>query len=407
MTPQVTVVIPCFNQASYLPYAVESVLAQTLGDFEAIIVDDGSTDETPQIAASFTDSRIRYVRQENRGLAGARNTGIRHARADLIALLDADDLWHPRFLATMVSTLDAHPEAAATYCGFQYIDRDGHPVGKPSVRVVAPERFLETLICQGNWLSACSVVMRKRYAEEVGLFDETLHAVEDADLWARLAIKWPFIGVHAALVYYRRHGGNMSGQAQRMVQASLQSTAKLFGPPVGDPSGWPPLKRCAYARAHRSAIIRFLAAGELALCLEHVRSLIAIAPEGMRQLEFWRQVIRAHLPWEYQDLPERIDWRAAQRDVMRILGMVEETSTAGHEVRLAPGAARLALAQMARIRGHPREAWRWALRAAASCPSVIIWRMFWGTLVYALRDGMRSARSAEHGTQMVTPTRSP
>lgn len=96
--PEVSVIIPCYNHGHYLPHAVNSVLAQTFTDWEAIIVDDGSTDNTREVAAQFTDERVRYVHQENRGLSGARNTGIRAAQGAYLAFLDADDEWEPRFL---------------------------------------------------------------------------------------------------------------------------------------------------------------------------------------------------------------------------------------------------------------------------------------------------------------------
>ncbi|HEX9077055.1 MAG TPA: glycosyltransferase family A protein, partial [Anaerolineae bacterium] len=98
---RVSVVIPSYNHARYLRDAIRSVIAQTYRDFEIIIVDDGSSDDTPQVVAGFGNA-VRYIRQENRGLAGARNTGVRAARGAFIGLLDADDIWMPEYLASML-----------------------------------------------------------------------------------------------------------------------------------------------------------------------------------------------------------------------------------------------------------------------------------------------------------------
>ncbi|MEM4724269.1 MAG: glycosyltransferase family A protein, partial [Candidatus Hadarchaeum sp.] len=109
----VSVIIPCYNHGHYLPCAVNSVMAQTFADWEAIIVDDGSTDNTREVAAQFTDSRVRYIYQDNRGLAAARNTGIRAAQGEYLAFLDADDEWEPTFLEACVAALSQQPALAA------------------------------------------------------------------------------------------------------------------------------------------------------------------------------------------------------------------------------------------------------------------------------------------------------
>ncbi len=117
MCPDVSVIIPCYNHAHYLSYALESVLAQTYNDWEAIVVDDGSTDNTAEVTAQFNDPRIRYIYQNNQGLSSARNTGIYASLAGAIALLDADDVWEADYLEKMLPTLESNPEAAAVYCG--------------------------------------------------------------------------------------------------------------------------------------------------------------------------------------------------------------------------------------------------------------------------------------------------
>src|SRR5947207_1112090 len=128
MSAGVSVVIPAFNYARFLPAAIDSVLRQTFSDFEILVVDDGSTDDTPQVVASFTGPRIRYIRQENAGLSAARNTGIRNARAPFVAFLDADDEWLPDFLATMLDAFETLGEDfAIVACGAERMDQAGRP----------------------------------------------------------------------------------------------------------------------------------------------------------------------------------------------------------------------------------------------------------------------------------------
>ena len=119
-TPRVSVVIPTYNYGHLLEQSLESVFAQTYKDYEVILVDDGSTDDTPGIAARY-EGRIRYFRKENGGPSSARNEGIRQARGPLIAFLDSDDLWLPHKLAVQTAFADAHPEYGLVYCDMQHV----------------------------------------------------------------------------------------------------------------------------------------------------------------------------------------------------------------------------------------------------------------------------------------------
>ena len=129
MTPRVSVVIPLYQTEVYIASALRSVLAQTFRDFEVLVVDDGSRDRGPDIARGTGDARVRVVVQENRGLAGARNTGIREARGAIVALLDADDLWEPEKLARHVAHLDADVSLDISFSASRLIDDDGNDLG--------------------------------------------------------------------------------------------------------------------------------------------------------------------------------------------------------------------------------------------------------------------------------------
>ncbi len=182
--PRVSVIIPAYNYARFLPQAIDSALAQTYADREIIVVDDGSTDETPDVARRY-DGRIRYHRQANRGLSGARNTGARLAQGQLLAFLDADDLWDAQKLARQTDILQHEPAVGLVSHLMRFIDVPGNvtPGQKPGV---APGETLTELIERGT-AAPSSFLARRTCYEEVGGFDEQLTAMEDLDFCLRLA----------------------------------------------------------------------------------------------------------------------------------------------------------------------------------------------------------------------------
>src|SRR5712672_3063531 len=125
--PKVSIIIPAYNQARFLGVAIESALRQTFSDLEVIVIDDGSTDQTRQVAAGFGD-RIRYIHQDNTGLPGARNRGIRESSGEYLCFLDSDDFYHPDKLQRQVELLDADPEIGFVYCDIVTTDEAGQPL---------------------------------------------------------------------------------------------------------------------------------------------------------------------------------------------------------------------------------------------------------------------------------------
>jgi glycosyltransferase involved in cell wall biosynthesis len=385
MRPVVSIVIPCYNQAHYLSDALHSVLGQTFTDWDVIIVNDGSTDNTAEIVSQFTDPRIRYIYQENQGLGGARNSGIQAAQGEMIALLDSDDVWEPKYLEEMLDRLNGYSEAAAVYCGIQHINSRGQPLGKPSVKNVRPEAFHQTIIYEGNWLIPGAVIFRKKLADEVGLFDESLLGVEDTDLWLRLSDRHVFVGLPKALVRYRLHDTNMSKDPQHMVTGHRRLVEKRYGPPEGDVLAWSEPKKHAYARLAHIATWRYLAYGDIQKSAHYFQKLVEISPRAAMGMRLWRDLARIQLPVEQRNDPSaQIDLALAQRDISGLLGELALRASYSTAVKewysRIRGSALLALAEEAVRANNLRGAYRWLWQAAVSCPRLLLARPYWGTI---------------------------
>lgn len=245
--PTVSVVMPVYNVAAYVAAAIASVLAQSFKDFELLIVDDGSTDHSVQLCEQFADKRIRIIRQKNRGLAGARNTGIRHARGQFVAFLDSDDLWTPNKLDVHMAHLQSNPRLGVSYCASGFIDDSGQPLGylqRPKLNnVSAKDVFMRNPIGNGS-----VPVIRREVLDEICFtasfdgdvrecwFDESFRQSEDIECWTRIAIltKWQFAGVAAALTLYRVNDSGLSAQIDKQLASwdrflsKLQSYAPSF-----------------------------------------------------------------------------------------------------------------------------------------------------------------------------------
>ena len=225
----VSVVIPAYNYARFLRDAVSSALDQQWSPMEVLVVDDGSTDETPTLLAGLLDPRLRVIRQKNAGLSAARNTGIREARHELIAFLDADDRWGPDFLSTVAGRFtELSAEFAIVASGWQRITHDGVLVAQPG-RIVAPANVLTARdFIIRNRVFPSAVVARKSAFAVCGNFDTTLRSSEDRDMWIRITSRYRAAYIDKPLVYIRRHGDNMSKNAVRMRQNTGMTLGKAW-----------------------------------------------------------------------------------------------------------------------------------------------------------------------------------
>jgi len=220
---KISAVIPVFNGAPYVATAVESALAQIGVDLEVIVVDDGSTDETPAVLRSF-GQQIRVVRQENRGLAAARNSGIRASRAEYLAFLDSDDSWEPSKSRKQLDYMEATPDCGLVFCDVHRMDESGKRFGiffGDRIRDVPTGNCLEQLL-MGNFVIMPAVMLRRSVLDFAGLFNETLPAVEDYDMWLRIAAASRIGLVPEPLASYREWPGQMSKNRDRMLDCEVR-----------------------------------------------------------------------------------------------------------------------------------------------------------------------------------------
>lgn len=223
---EVSVIIPTYNSARYIVEAVESVLAQTFKDFEILVIDDGSTDETEEVMRQY-ERVLRYIRQSNGGVAVARNRGIKEARGKYVGFLDADDTWFEDKLERQIDALRSRIDSRVCYSAFTLADSELKPLGTVHSKRVGAT--LEDLLMRGNIVgSICTVLCERSLFETTGGFDERLSQCADWDMWVRLAAHTEFLYLQEPTVTYRQHGSNMSRNAALLEHDSVRVLEKGF-----------------------------------------------------------------------------------------------------------------------------------------------------------------------------------
>ncbi len=224
--PAVSVVIPAYNVQRFIRQTLDSVLAQTYRDFEVLVIDDGSTDGTAEIATDYGEP-VRVLRQENAGPSAARNHGIREARGDFVAFLDADDLWRPEKLAEQMPLFDAAGRVGLVYCRFQRIDAEGQPL--PTEPWPTPTGEVYYRMLERSYVPASTPVVRAACFERAGTFPADMSWAEDWLLWIRIARHYQFACADPVLVEHRETAGGLWSQtdnAQAGVIRVLERTAR-------------------------------------------------------------------------------------------------------------------------------------------------------------------------------------
>jgi len=233
----VSVIIPAYNAAPTLAGTLQSVFRQTYQDFEIWVVDDGSTDETQAVVKAQRDPRVHLLVQANRGAAAARNAGLAASQGELVAFLDADDRWTPEKLEAQVAALVTNgPEVAVAYSWTDYIDGEDQLLYSGSRAHHSGDVYSE-LFCHNFIESGSNVLVRREALTHVGGFDSSLRAVEDWELWLRLAEQYHFVLVSQAQVLYRvrpeSNSSDLSFQERtlrRVLESALARSPQRLAP---------------------------------------------------------------------------------------------------------------------------------------------------------------------------------
>jgi glycosyltransferase involved in cell wall biosynthesis len=262
----VSVIIPTFNCAATVTDAVRSALAQTRRAEEIIVVDDGSTDDTRERLKPYAD-RVRYIAQENGGVAAARNRGLAAARGDLLAFLDADDVWHPQKLELQLRAMAERRDilllGTATFPWPAHQIPPAEPRGPSAVAPIAARDLLVR-----NYFTTSSVVLRREAAERAGLFDTALSGPEDYDYWLRVSRVGPVANLSLPLTGYRDAAGSLSRRADAMEAGLHRVLRKLDECDGWNGERW--RRRRAYGYASYSCAYLHGAAGRQGAALRRI-----------------------------------------------------------------------------------------------------------------------------------------
>lgn len=218
--PLVSAITATYNMGRFVTQTLDSILAQTHGAIEAIVVDDGSTDDTARLLARYAaDPRVRLVRQANAGQAAAKNRGLLEAHGAFIGFCDADDLWYPGKLKAQLPCF-ADPRVGVVYSDFRFIDVDGRPM--PTYRPPTYSGHITGRLLADNFVHFPTVLVRRDAIDAVGGFDESLTMSIDYDLWLRISLQWDFFYLPEILVDYRIWEGQMSHRTSERLDNALR-----------------------------------------------------------------------------------------------------------------------------------------------------------------------------------------
>lgn len=235
MKPLITIVMPCFNAQNTIKETIESVLNQSYKQYELLVINDGSSDDSVELINLYTslDNRISLISIENQGVSVARNTGILHARGEYIAFLDSDDLWHPTKLEQQIEYMSKHLDVGVCFSRVEFLSQTGQPLNQystvPAQGLIATGLLTENLTC-----TTSNVFCRQQVIKEVGPFNTTMSFAEDQEWLLRVVLmsSWKIMGLQQVHVGYRTNQGSLSSQLDRMEQGweSLVNQVRCYAP---------------------------------------------------------------------------------------------------------------------------------------------------------------------------------
>ncbi|MDC8786159.1 glycosyltransferase family 2 protein [Roseateles koreensis] len=289
--PKVSVIIPAFNAARYLGETMASVLNSSFHDLELIVVDDGSKDETAQVAQSFVDNRVCVIRQSNRGMSASRNAGIAAATGQYIALLDADDVWHPDKLKLQVTLLDSQPEIGVCFTEFQIWH--GSPIPDFSSQETSEKieasltGWIYPKMILTHFALPSTIVFRRSVWDALGPFLCENHQTDDWEYFVRASRAFRFAKLSDRLVLYRQHQGSLSKRPSPLNSTEAMRTRLLQQYGMTCPNGGP-VDAVALAQRQYLGLRHFadghLAHGDFALGLRSFGQLLRHSPQRFSTL---------------------------------------------------------------------------------------------------------------------------
>jgi teichuronic acid biosynthesis glycosyltransferase TuaG len=284
-SPLVSVIMPAYNADRFIEESINSLISQTYTNWELIIINDGSIDNTQAIAGKFAaaDERIIVIKQSNKKAAAARNTGIAHAKGEWIAFLDADDLWVDNKLEKQLQLAFSNPNIGVVFtAGYSYYQADKLNLPYLIIEGLSSAADMYTLEYQGNYIPILSVIVKKTHVDTVGLQDESssVAGCEDWDYWIRLALAGvTFYGMPDKLFYYRRHNTNVSNNQVLMLYAEANVLIKNFRPQFFNRP-----QIAALVNAIAITICRLIQSGKISEALLLNKGLRTISNSGLTRL---------------------------------------------------------------------------------------------------------------------------
>jgi len=266
VTPKISVVLPLYNGEPYLRAAIDSILEQTERDFEFIIINDGSMDDGARIVRSYSDERIIFVEQKNKGLVATLNRGIEMARASLIARMDQDDIAFPDRFALQLSWMEKHPEVGVLGTGIAFIDESGKLTRKKSTRGGSHAKIVEYLLNpgKGTLMPHPTVMMRKDIVLQAGGYNERFEYGEDIELWLRVLQLSKLHVLEEVLLYYRLHQSSMCYAGKHLqLQSSILARICYYlrqqglpDPSIGPDEAWSNMKKLVAGKIEKSQLVK-------------------------------------------------------------------------------------------------------------------------------------------------------